>query len=103
MTSDVDVAMGSRNDTVSDRDSCFQSATVVPETWFTDTPSGIASTTSRARPWTTSTLTLTVICDASSPSATSSVIRALARSGSVDRRSSILRFQENLSGRPGDP
>ena len=35
--------MGSRKDTVSVPDSCFQSATVAPETWFTDTPSGIVN------------------------------------------------------------
>ena len=33
-TSEVVVAIGSRNETVRDPDSCFQSATVVPETWF---------------------------------------------------------------------
>ena len=63
----------------------------------------MASTTSRARPCSTSTRTAVAICDTSSPRPTIVVTRARVRSGCSARRSSTLRFHDSVSGWLGRP
>ena len=103
MTIDALAVSGSRKETVSVFDCWFQSATVAPETWLTVTPAGMVNAISRVDPCFTSAWTPVVIALLSSPSTTSDVSRPSIRNGIVDRRSSVFRFQEKETGRPGEP